>query len=160
MRLSHACARALLAGLALGCASAPDGAPEHVAIESDFAQFRDWARREVAPGEAIYESPGAAPAPPFARGTILVKTDELGPAQAWRIHAMVKRGGAYASDGMRGWELFELYVDERDVPRVLWRGAHAPAGLGGYPIDGGLAESPPDCVTCHDDPARDYTLSF
>lgn len=144
--------RLIALALLAGC-GAPD---DFVAIERDFEGFRGWERRIPADDdgidEAIYGNDLALAGPPYPVGTILVSADEIGPAPAWRIHAMVRRGEGY--QGLGHWELFELFVDERDVPRIVWRGPRAPIGAGYGDVGS------EDCVDCHADPARDHVIGW
>jgi hypothetical protein len=108
--------------------------------------------------EGLYGNALAGAGAPYPVGTILVAADEVGPASAWRIHAMVKRTADGEEAGgfgdLDGWELFELFVDETEVPRVMWRGTHAPAGAG-YGGDMSV-----DCRVCHDENAHDRVLGW
>jgi hypothetical protein len=132
-------ALAALVALLTACepaAVAPEGyapPPKLVAIEADFAPFRDWERIPLlAPTLPLQAMPGPAftyvnhrPEPGSRRypvGTILVKTVEPSDdPRDWTVHAMVKRSDRFNPEGSVGWEFFGLQLDERGVPTILWR---------------------------------------
>lgn len=154
--------------LALGCASPGEPgsiAEPFVAIESDFADFRDWPSFELPPSSLSMDHRSGArrlyfSAMPedalaaFPIGTILVKTVEDGDPSTWEIHAMVKRGGGYNALGARGWEFFDLAYDPSGAVVVRWRGEGPPPGTVGYP-----GEGDGQCNSCHGIVAdRDYVF--
>ncbi len=145
----------VLVVLASGCALATT----EVEITEADLEFLGWPRVEVGSLDSpagVYANPLAASGPPYPLGAVFVKTDEEGPPSAWRVRAMAKRGGRFDAGPMPGWEVLELYVDERGAPRVLWRGAAPPSGLDGYALpDGTVLE----CVACHRAGDRDSVLS-
>jgi hypothetical protein len=107
----------------------------YVAFERDFSDFRSWPRVAVGSAPLVGHGEGQRyvyrrPTPAmqgdgglaFATGTVLVKTVETGAADAWRVFAMVKRGGEYNRDGARGWEFFELKIDANGRVSILARG--------------------------------------
>lgn len=152
-----------LAGCDEGALMRPDSGASStfIALARDFEGFRDWTcfplERPMVPVglEGSAASVCINQLPPegerrFPVGTILVKAIESGETpQDWVIHAMVKRGGLGFGGGTPGWEVFELRLDARERPVILWRGEGPPSGLGygiGAP-DGGVTTLV--CSDCH-----------
>lgn len=135
-----------------------------VAVQRDFEDFRSWESFDLGTGpieghpagkRVVYlrerPPPGASE---FPVGTLIVKATaaEL-PPQGWVIHAMAKRGGEYNRAGARGWEWFELQINDDDIPVLVWRGTGPPVGEGYGP--GGT-----ECNDCHMAAKdRDYVMS-
>lgn len=165
---------ALLAALSLplGCGDPADAAEAgtFVAQQSDFRDFQQWPRLALPDGpmeggdpdvtgkRSLYVSGIALGAEaPYPVGTILVKTVEMGAEAEWEVHAMVKRGGTFNSDGAVGWEYFELGLSLGGVPVIRWRGAIPPSGEGYAGVEGLVAS---DCNSCHAvAPAKDGVLT-
>lgn len=157
-----------------------DGNGEFVARRDDFAGFSAWPSAVVAetaaqaPHEASVRTVHLNQAPAddaevFPVGTIIVKTGAGGEAtgeSGTDVHAMVKRGNGFNADGARGWEWFELSVDDGDdaddeAPLIVWRGADPPEGhsYGCTGDDCGDAEAL-TCNTCHaESVANDFVNS-
>ena len=150
----------LTLALSIACvACAPPESPTtgepFIAIERDFADFREWPWFDLPPSSLsmdhrsgtrrLYFNQIPEPGQPFPLATILVKTVEDGDPTTWEIHAMVKRGGGFNEAGARGWEFFDLAIDPAGSPTILWRGEGPPPGAE-YPGEGtgdGL------CNGCH-----------
>lgn len=109
-----------------------------LAQQRDFAEYRDWMTFEkdrmddhggVLGTTTIYlnELPTDG-AEKFPVGTMLVKTMAPADGSRFTIHAMVKRGSTFNAKGALGWEFFELALNKKDVPIILWRGADPPSG--------------------------------
>ncbi|MDP3274629.1 MAG: hypothetical protein Q8Q09_05495 [Deltaproteobacteria bacterium] len=143
--------RALISTLLLSLvSSAPlscgETQTQYLALDRDFQGFLQWPQRALgsttiaghpAGPRVLYRRPNdqlppwAGPSPDagddagppqFARGTILVKTVEVGPVTDWEIFAMVKRGGDYNHNGAVGWEFFSLKVLPSGAVIVVGRG--------------------------------------
>lgn len=143
-----------------------------IALDRDFASFRNWTRHQVAHAAPppVLETDGGVEAdagtshlegdrfvyinhvPPggsteFPLCTMIVKTVvEANGQESLRAHAMVKRNGGYNDQGAVGWEWMELRLDPSRDPFIVWRGP-GPPGVSGYkdPLGGDSA----DCNTCH-----------
>lgn len=79
----------------------------------------------------------------FPIGTIIVKESGTGDLPTRHVFAMVKRGGGYNADGMKGWELFELQNIDSDRASILWR------GLGPTNGDAYGGDKTGGCNSCH-----------
>jgi hypothetical protein len=155
-----------------------------IALQSDFAGYTSWPSLDVTEesvdavhtgttGRRAYINvlPGEGDVA-FAVGTIIVKTGaggELTGDTGTEVHAMVKRGNAFNPDGARGWEWFELDVDDdpnasADViePGIVWRGFAPPDGHGyGCTVGADCDEAIVDCNGCHlDSIGNDYVHTF
>lgn len=88
----------------------------------------------------------------FADGTVILRvTTAADPdPRTWELHAMVKRGGAFNSDGARGWEFFDLHLEPDAAgvyrPAIAWRGDGPPQGDGYVAPEGGVELG---CNHCH-----------
>jgi len=109
-----------------------------IAQTRDFAKYEDWMQFEhdvttehggLSGTTTTYvsELPDAT-THQFAPGAILVKTLKMSNSDSVTIHAMAKRGTGYNLDGALGWEYFELQLNSKRVPYILWRGAEPPSG--------------------------------
>jgi hypothetical protein len=147
-----------------------------IALQRDFAPFREWTRfyfgegavlghpvgkrygfvkRALQPGESAY-----------AVGDMIVKTVEVVPSpsptpfpevipeQEWDLFAMVKRGGNFNAAGAKNWEYFTLRINPDGVPVIVSRGTDASddpnaSGHGYTGATGNIIR----CNGCHGDPA-------
>lgn len=151
------------AALLVSCASpAPGKAPTRapvpevfIAMLDDLIVYEKWERFDrgldrVPPthdGQTrIYVDRLPAPgASEFEVGTRIVRVEERSDGP-WEIHAMVKRGGGFNAEGARGWEFFELTLDEGGGANMVWRGLGPPSGDGYVAPEGGHLL---DCNHCH-----------
>lgn len=153
----------LAAALVLACDHDEDDAGQFIALQHDFAGFRDWMVVYEADGPMMKGHPAGprtvyTPALPeadgeqFATGTIIVKVIETDTSETGHlIHAMAKRGGDFNPKG-RGWEWFELDLDARGQTVIVWRGATPPDGdCYGCPPGYEPSEAAEliDCNNCH-----------
>ena len=133
----------LLSAVALSAAcggasqsSAPDaGAAVFVAVQGDFAGYRQWTAFDG--GQSANDGIVIEPAqrtiymnklPPhdstdYPVGTIIVKDTENA-----NTFAMAKRGGDFNSAGAVDWEFFELVTDSSNNTSINWRGTAPPVG--------------------------------
>ena len=135
-----------------------------VATAATFEGYEGWTRFErgsqpVGPqhpdgSSAVFVSTmPARGAQAFSDGTVIVRvTTSTDPdPRSWELHAMVKRGGSFNTDGARGWEFFDLHLDPdaRGVyrPTIAWRGDGPPQGDGYVAPEGGGVEL--GCNHCH-----------
>lgn len=136
-----------------------------VALQRDFDGFTGWTKFEL--GDLPAQAGDGHPAGPrtvyvnmlpepgstrFPVGTMIVKTRGDGSPQTWEVHGMVKRGSGYNPTGAVGWEWFDLLLDDRGSPVIIWRGTEAPSGHGyGSLIGGGddTIGTSGDCNSCH-----------
>jgi hypothetical protein len=139
----------------------PSSPPSHfIAFARDFRAFRTWERHSVA---GAMMPVGAAEGPTYVYlnrrapagslrwpvGTMIVKAIESGAPHQWTVHAMVKRGLPFNSDGALGWEYFELRFSEgSDEPVVVWRG-NPPSGHGYAAAGRDPSTVPLVCNDCH-----------
>ena len=149
------------------------GGETFIALQRDFQAFRSWEKVMVAEAAVVGGHPAGArfaylnrpPTPgegAFPVGTIVVKTVENGTPDLWKIHARVKRGGGFNSDGARGWEWFDLRVTVDDSVIIMWRGAQPPRNHGyeSLPGLGVTMTMDGNCNTCHASaPDTDFILS-
>ena len=166
-RVVTACAL-LACGSLAGCLDhqlPSDGAGEErdvfIALQRDFADFRDWMRFPLrtavmhagvsGPVVAYLNELPPADASEFPVGTIVIKTVEIDPATEWTIHAMVKRGGGFNAQGALGWEYVDLAINDDDVPVIMWRGERPPSDHGYESLLGGGVDPAleVDCNGCH-----------
>jgi hypothetical protein len=140
-----------------------------IALARDFEGFLAWPRWSIPdiggtlghdPGEPRFVYVGGEMPPrgePFAVGTLIVKTLEVGEPASWEVHAMTKRGGDYNAEGALGWEWFDLALTPELLPVIKWRGEGSAADTGGYvTVDGRVVS----CNDCHAIiPATDYVFS-
>jgi hypothetical protein len=148
--------------LLLACQEAP--APVFIALDRDFAHFREWERVdlgvEMMPGHPVEQAYGylnrRTGASTYPVGTMIVKAFE----PSWELFAMAKRGGNFNSRGARGWEFFRLKL-VNDTPVIISRGIFAidPDSDGG--VGYGSAGTILDvlCNSCHNNAATDFVLS-
>jgi hypothetical protein len=152
----------LAGGVEAGCVEVQVPAePEFVAIEQDFADFDRWNSFDRGPDPVPPAHPDGRSIvyvnqlpPPGARefpsGTILVRITTAAERADYEAHAMVKRGGGFNAAGARGWEFFELSLEEGAdggiVPAGRWRGEGPSMGDGYTVPDGGVILS---CNHCH-----------
>ncbi|MDP2307429.1 MAG: hypothetical protein Q8P18_15490 [Pseudomonadota bacterium] len=142
---------------------APGAGESFVAMQADFSGYTSWDAVSIdAAGDGDSGLSGhpegertvyvntlpPADAVTFPVGTVIVKS--IGGAD---IHAMVKRGEGFNTDGAVGWEWFELVLATDGEPVIKWRGEAPPAGetygsLPGEPVDSGDALTG-DCNVCH-----------
>lgn len=134
-----------------------------VALQRDFDGFQSWTKIELGDQPAQAGGHPAGPRtvyvnmlPPsgstrFPVGTMIVKTRGAGEPQTWEVHGMVKRGGDFNPGGARGWEWFDLLLDDQGSPVIIWRGKEAPSGHGYGSVIGGSTEvgTEGDCNSCH-----------
>jgi hypothetical protein len=168
-RLLSLAAASMLA-LSVGCGddaepAGPADAPEFIALPTDFAGYETWWNVAVGEGTVDGAHPGPArrvyvnvkpdrDAAEFPVGTVIVKVGaggELTGTTGTEVHAMVKRGGTFNSQGAVGWEWFELKPTSSGTPSIVWRGTNAPSGHGYKCVstsnDAGVIEI--DCNDCH-----------
>jgi hypothetical protein len=136
------CAGAL--GLGTACLDNELDPSERVAGKSvfiaqtrDFAPYTDWMsfKREsksehggLLGTTTIYvNNPPDPETQTFPVGTILFKRMDVVGFDQPTIHAMTKRGGGFNAQGALGWEYFELLLDSKSRPIVLWRGEEPPS---------------------------------
>ncbi len=155
----------VLAPVLTGCldyALAPEdpGTPSvFIALQRDFGPLESWPTYDLGDAPLEGHPPGhriahlsRTPAPnsaAFPVGTIIAKS--IQPSEdpsTWLIHAMVKRGGDYNRSGAHGWEWFELQLDQRRVPVIVWRGEKPPNGEN-YGCLASNCDDAPDCNQCH-----------
>jgi hypothetical protein len=138
-----------------------------LALDRDFADFRDWMPFELdAKSHAAAKGPVVvylndlppADATQFPVGTLIVKTVEAGAPSTWTIHAMSKRGGDFNARGALGWEFFELKIDKDDIPVIVWRG-EKPADGHKYKDLTGDNKTEQDCNDCHQSSKNDAVLA-
>jgi hypothetical protein len=130
---------------------------------SDFAMYQDWMvfKRDVTTDHGglvgttttyVSELPDAT-THTFRVGAILIKTVKTASSDALTVHAMAKRGSGFNADGALGWEFFELLLNSKGVPYILWRGEQPPSGeqyqalLGASKTD--RPETEGKCNDCH-----------
>jgi hypothetical protein len=149
-----------------GC-SADDG-EVYIALQSDFADFRDWAMTPLgdAPlaghpaGErtAYVKTPLPAGAPAYPVGDIIVKTVAVMPDEtSWDLFAMAKRGGNYNASGARNWEYFLMKITSDGAPPVITARGASPTdapGSSNYMDANGMSIP---CNNCHGAPGADKT---
>ncbi|MBK8170891.1 MAG: hypothetical protein IPK60_11190 [Sandaracinaceae bacterium] len=150
----------------------PPGEGENTEIQfipnaSDFQDFQGWpvaVHRTDRSGRPIslYMSRSVpAEGYEFAKGTLIVKTVEIGSGiDDWEVHAMVKRGGAYGAMGAPGWEFLNLHALSTGAVVILDRGDGT--GLGHYSdpteIPGAMTDAV--CLDCHGDAGdNDYVMA-
>jgi hypothetical protein len=137
----------------------PGAGESFVAMQVDFSGYSSWDAVSIgAAGDDSGHPEGErtvyvnelppADAESFPVGTVIVKTIE-----GADIHAMVKRGEGFNTDGAVGWEWFELVLATNGEPVIKWRGEEPPAGetygsLPGVPVDSGDTLTG-DCNACH-----------
>jgi hypothetical protein len=92
----------------------------------------------------------------FSVGTILFKATEVAGFDKPTIHAMAKRGSNFNPEGVIGWEYFELVLNKKGTPLILWRGAEPPNGehyqmlLSAQNVDRPMMTGQDgDCNSCH-----------
>src|SRR5581483_5756799 len=137
---SRRAALAAVAALTLAAcgarSSAPAGAAEFIAEDSDFASFREWTSFQLPstnPVSDLVYPAGARVAyldqrPPrgatrYPNGTIIVKAIELGAGPSdWEIFARAKRGGDFNAAGAVGWEFFLLRIGADGRAHITSRG--------------------------------------
>jgi hypothetical protein len=162
----------------LGCPFLPDHEQERgangtfIAQANDFRGYDQWQHVVVATTpdatghnaapRTVYVS--ALPGPGqsvWPVGTMLVKTGSGLEAQGQtgnQVHAMVKRGGTYNSDGAVGWEWFEL-EGEPSTAQIQWRGESPPSGESYGCLVADCGTSTLVCNDCHGDGTSDHVLS-
>jgi hypothetical protein len=140
-----------------------EGKRVFIAQAGDFLQYENWMKLEretknehggVVGLMTIYvnEQPTDGE---FQVGTILFKTTKVEGYDKPTIHAMVKRGSRFNPSGVLGWEYFELILDKKGVPFILWRGANPPTGeayrsiLGAQDLSDRPMELDGNCNSCH-----------
>jgi hypothetical protein len=151
--------------LLLGC----DNPPHHVfiALDRDFATFRQWERVDLGDEQIAGHPAGHAYAylnqrtrdAAYPAGTMIVKAFE----PSWELFAMAKRGGGFNDKGARDWEFFRLKLVS-DTPVIVSRGIFAfdPDSDGGvgYGSTGSVLDAL--CNSCHGTPesaATDHVLT-
>ena len=134
-----------------------------IAQTSDFAKYQDWMvfKHDVSTEHGglvgttttyVSELPDAT-THTFAIGAILIKTIKMASSDVLTIHAITKRGSGFNADGTLGWEFFELLLNSKGVPYILWRGEEPPSGeqyqalLGASKTD--RPETEGKCNDCH-----------
>jgi hypothetical protein len=131
-----------------------------IAFQRDFSEFMTWEMHEL-PDTGVRSGHGSLPpsfmyvtgaraaafGDPLPVGTMIVRTRENGHPTEWTVHAMVKRGGGYNTGGATGWEWFDLRLDDRGAPFIVWRGEGDAADPGTYGPD--VDGTPLACNDCH-----------
>ena len=134
-----------------------------IAQTRDFAPYQEWMefKHDVATEHGglvgsmttyVSEMPDTT-THEFAIGSMLVKSVKTPNSDALTIHAMSKRGSGFNAEGARGWEYFELQLNNKGVPYILWRGEQPPSGeqyqalLGASKTDQPTTEG--KCNDCH-----------
>ncbi len=141
-----------------------------IALQSDFADFRDWQMTDLgdAPlaghpaGErtAFVKTPLPLGAPAYPIGEIIVKTVAVTPDDetTWDLFGMVKRGGDYNAGGARNWEYFLMKLPANGAaPTITARGTSptdAPGSQSAYMDSSGMAIP---CNNCHGAPGAEKT---
>jgi hypothetical protein len=140
-----------------------EGKRVFIAQAGDFLHYDDWMKLEretknehggVVGLTTIYLNQEPAEGE-FQVGTILFKTTKVEGYDKPTIHAMVKRGSRFNPSGVLGWEYFELILDKKGVPFILWRGANPPTGeayrsiLGAQDLSDRPMELDGNCNSCH-----------
>ena len=136
-----------------------------IAQAGDFLRYDDWMKLEretknehggVLGLTTIYINELPDPeTQAFLVGTILFKLTKVEGYDKPTIHAMVKRGSRFNPEGLLGWEYFELILDKKNVPFILWRGANPPEGeayrsiLGAQDLSDRPMELDGNCDSCH-----------
>lgn len=128
-----------------------------IALTASFADYESWVKldrgRDPVPpshrGRSLIYIDRVPPrgSDEFPVGTRIVKVELLGAdPRGWELHAMVKRGDSFNSEGAPGWEFFELTLDGEDTPSIVWRGEGPADGDGYVGPEGGDVLS---CNHCH-----------
>jgi hypothetical protein len=165
------CAGAL--GLAPACldnkldtSDAVGGKTVFIAQARDFATFADWMvfKRDTKTDHGgilgtttIYlNSKPDAETHTFPIGTILFKRMDVTGFDQPTIHAMAKRGSGFNAEGALGWEYFELLLDAKNRPAILWRGDKPPSDEQYQALLGASSIERPKgtdgaCNSCHAD---------
>jgi hypothetical protein len=179
-RLQHIAALAL-ACLACGCldndlppAQDTESGAEYIALQRDFADFRDWKSFEIDEVETdgvhgtasanVVVYVNALPkrgAKAFPKGTLIVKAVQVADERDWTLHAMAKRGGTFNQEGALGWEFFELSINSNLDTVMVWRGEHPPNGETYQMLPGAKPQSTTtesDCSGCHATATNDAVL--
>lgn len=142
-----------------------EGKSVFIAQAGDFLRYEDWMKIEretrnehggVVGLTTVYVNELPEPAAEaFPIGTILFKTTMVEGYDKPTIHAMAKRGSRFNPEGVLGWEYFELILDKKGVPFILWRGANPPTGeayrsiLGAQDLSDRPMELDGNCNSCH-----------
>lgn len=136
---------------------------EFLALTSDFAHYADWMLFEkdvttehggLVGKTSIYVSqiPDET-SHKFPVGAILLKTMQTAESDKLTIHAMSKRGSRFniGGAGAAGWEYFELLLNAKGTPYILWRGDKPPSGEQYKLLLGGetMPTTEGDCNDCH-----------
>jgi hypothetical protein len=134
-----------------------------IAQTRDFAPYKEWMvyEHDVSTEHGglvgtttkyVSEMPDAT-THEFPIGSMLVKSVKALSADALTIHAMAKRGSGFNANGARGWEYFELQLNSKGVPYILWRGEEPPSGEQYQALLGATATDQPTtegkCNDCH-----------
>ena len=133
--------------------SGSDAAPQFIAAQRDFANYRTWSRYDlgVNSGDAVHTQGSrvvyinkipAHGSTQFPLGTILVKTIGEDTAAPGKTFGMAKRGGGFNAQGSVGWEWFE--IDGTPQPIIVWHGTEPPPGEAYNPT--GVGDQ---CNDCH-----------
>lgn len=134
-----------------------------LAQTKDFAPYQDWMvfKRDTTTEHGgligtttkyVSELPDMT-THTFPVGAIVVKVVKATSSDAVTIHAMAKRGSGFNAGGALGWEYFELQLNSKGVPYILWRGEQPPSGeqyqalLGASAADQPMTEG--KCNDCH-----------
>lgn len=169
MRTLHPAATIASLATLLGAASCgpptvsdPGPRDPFIAFAADFKGFHDWPSFDVTataqpgtvhPDAQLIEyinTPPPTGSTAFPVGTIIVKEQTDGEFSVRQFFAMVKRGGGYNPDGVKGWEWFDLQnLDSGGGVRIVWHGVGPPSGT----LYGGDASA--GCNSCHADCGND-----
>jgi hypothetical protein len=152
--------------LLFACEQSSSG-PVFIALDRDFASFRNWETVDFGDENIEGHPAGHAygylnhrtTASTYPVGTLIVKAFQ----PSWDLFAMAKRGGNFNPKGAVNWEFFRLKL-LNDTPVIVSRGifAYDPDGDGGvgYGATGTVLDSL--CNSCHGTPesaATDHVLS-
>jgi hypothetical protein len=159
--------RLVLLLAALAACEQSSSAPVFIALDRDFANFRQWEEvdfgQESIDGHPSGDSHGflsrRTKGASYPVGTLIVKAFLPG----WELFAMAKRGGGFNARGAVDWEFFRLKL-VNDTPLIVSRGIFAfdPDSDGGvgYGAAGTVLDSL--CNSCHgtaESAATDHVLS-
>ena len=152
---------------ALSACGAEDSAQGFQVMSENLQEFMNWPSYVLNDGipelhRGYLNKPPAAGSNSFAKGTIIIKAEEISDDPAsWAVYGMVKRGAGYNRTGATGWEWLELKRKRSGRGwDIDWRGVAPPNGAS-YRCVESLGPAAPDCNACHATTARhnDFVIS-